>query len=319
MEEKIELFFINKSLKNYFIDKNGIISFNGNELPYTEIFRKNNNKISFQIEYLLAKCFLENPFNCKIIVYKDNNLNNKKLDNLEWSSVNQESYIFLKENKGKSSGKFCRDCKEYKSYSEYDATKNFNYYYPTCKVCRKKKRDIKAQEYNERRKANRKSKNGLNYLNNALKYEQFKENKKEYLKFLEKTKRYNDNNWWISTLSQLKRRSKDLNLPFNLTKEDLVVPSICPLLEIPISRKNPIKFHCVSWDRIIPELGYIKGNIRAISVKANVMKNNATLKELECFARNIIPYMKNTEFVDLQGNPLQKEEIEIKQSNYTEI
>lgn len=232
--------------------------------------------------------------------------------------MNQISYNFLKENKGQSSGKYCRECKEFKAYEEYENCKSKKGY-PVCKVCRKKKRDLKAEEYYQRRKANRKSKSGLNYLSAALKYEKLKENKEEYLKFLEKTKNYNNENWWISTLSQLKRRSKDLNISFNLTKEDLYVPKICPLLEIPMSRKNPIKLHCVSWDRIIPELGYTKGNVRAISLKANIMKNNANLEELKSFAKNIIPYMENKDFRNLQGFPLKKEEIEITQPNYTEI
>ena len=36
-----------------------------------------------------------------------------------------------------------------------------------------------------------------------------------------------------------------------------------------------------SLDRIIPSLGYVKGNIRVISFRANTLKNNATLSELE--------------------------------------
>jgi hypothetical protein len=43
-----------------------------------------------------------------------------------------------------------------------------------------------------------------------------------------------------------------------------------------------------SLDRIIPELGYVKGNIMVISHKANTIKSNANIEELEkvfCFIR----------------------------------
>ena len=35
-----------------------------------------------------------------------------------------------------------------------------------------------------------------------------------------------------------------------------------------------------SLDRIVSSLGYVKGNIRVISYKANRVKSNATLEEL---------------------------------------
>ena len=35
-----------------------------------------------------------------------------------------------------------------------------------------------------------------------------------------------------------------------------------------------------SIDRLIPELGYIKGNVNVISLRANIIKNNATKDEL---------------------------------------
>lgn len=294
--EIVNLGYINNSLNNYEIDNKGTIYYKDEPLEYKDIFIPlEKPKLSYKIEYLLAKIFIENPYNLKIVIYKDGNYLNKSLNNLEWSSINQDSYNFLKQNQGKSSGKYCRICKSFKPYSDYYNTKNgknSNF----CKDCGNTRRNLKAEEYLKRRQSNRKSKSGLNYLNTALKYEKFKEDKEAYLKFLEKIRKYNDDNWWIGTLSQLKRRAKDLNISFNLTKEDLYVPEICPLLKIPISRKNPKKLYCVSWDRIIPELGYTKGNVRAISLKANIMKNNANFEELKCFAENIIPYMENKDF-----------------------
>lgn len=44
-----------------------------------------------------------------------------------------------------------------------------------------------------------------------------------------------------------------------------------------------------SLDRIKPELGYVKGNIRVISFKANSIKNDASIEEL----RQILQYMED--------------------------
>jgi hypothetical protein len=44
-----------------------------------------------------------------------------------------------------------------------------------------------------------------------------------------------------------------------------------------------------SLDRLVPALGYVIGNIHVISNRANTLKNNASIKELEC----VIEYMKN--------------------------
>jgi len=84
-----------------------------------------------------------------------------------------------------------------------------------------------------------------------------------------------------------KRRAKTKNLPFNITPEDIIIPDKCSVLLIPIKRNKYIKnerrnnMSSPSLDRIIPSLGYVKGNIRVISFRANTLKNNATLSELE--------------------------------------
>ena len=42
-----------------------------------------------------------------------------------------------------------------------------------------------------------------------------------------------------------------------------------------------------SLDKIIPELGYVKGNVWIISNKANAIKSNASLEELKLLVKNL--------------------------------
>ena len=89
-------------------------------------------------------------------------------------------------------------------------------------------------------------------------------------------------------LARAKSRAKKNNLPFNLELDDIAIPERCPLLGIKIesnnfrnSPNNP------SLDKIIPEKGYIKGNVWVISNRANTLKNDASLQELELLVENL--------------------------------
>jgi len=92
-----------------------------------------------------------------------------------------------------------------------------------------------------------------------------------------------------SLLSAARRRAQQNNLEFNLTKEDIVIPDICPILLKPLvcGDKNDYSFS-PSVDRIDNNKGYTKDNIQIISTKANKMKNNATKEELTNFANWVL-------------------------------
>jgi len=78
-----------------------------------------------------------------------------------------------------------------------------------------------------------------------------------------------------------KKECKQKNLPFALTVADIVVPSHCPILGIPISlTEKHGNDNRAELDRIFGDLGYIKGNIQILSRKANRMKSNASFEEL---------------------------------------
>jgi hypothetical protein len=86
---------------------------------------------------------------------------------------------------------------------------------------------------------------------------------------------------------QAKRRALASSLPFEITVYDIVIPQHCPFLEIPlIPQKNKLGPNSPSIDKIIPSLGYVRGNIQVISVKANWMKGNATIEEMRLFLKN---------------------------------
>jgi hypothetical protein len=83
-------------------------------------------------------------------------------------------------------------------------------------------------------------------------------------------------------LQQARRRAKLKGVPFDITIDDLEIPDVCPVLGIPLQvNTGHAKENSYSLDRIIPERGYVKGNVAVISYKANTIKNNATIEDLE--------------------------------------
>lgn len=80
-----------------------------------------------------------------------------------------------------------------------------------------------------------------------------------------------------------KRRARKNGTVFDLTIFDIPdIPKNCPVFGIKLQPNNiagPLDTS-PSIDRIIPELGYIKGNIRIISNRANRLRADATLEEL---------------------------------------
>lgn len=101
-------------------------------------------------------------------------------------------------------------------------------------------------------------------------------------------------------------RAKQRGLPFDLVAEEIVVPTVCPLLGIPLRIDNcgqPAP-DSPSLDRIDPRLGYVRGNVQVISYKANTMKQDATPAELLRFAHSI-----TTAFGMCSGYPHQEQGI----------
>lgn len=89
-----------------------------------------------------------------------------------------------------------------------------------------------------------------------------------------------------SLLNSCKVRALQKNMEFNITKEDIIIPEICPILLMPLKCGNKQDYsYSPSVDRIDNSKGYIKGNIQVISKKANTLKNNGSPEELLLFAQ----------------------------------
>lgn len=98
----------------------------------------------------------------------------------------------------------------------------------------------------------------------------------------------NDVSLKLCLLRSAKQRAKTKGLDFNIDITDINLPDKCPLLDIPLgSFYREATGNSYSIDRIDSSKGYIKGNVWIISKKANTLKGNATLEELELLVKNL--------------------------------
>lgn len=167
--------------------------------------------------------------------------------------------------------KCCNVCKELKSFNEYYKSKENKYGLSyRCKKCQ--------LEYNQSRL----------HITRVTQAKRRDKKRKEVNAY---NLEWYHNNPEKSMLKQVKARAKKKGIEFNLTLEDIIIPELCPLLEIPIIRGSKDGYRqSASLDRIDPNKGYIKGNVRVISMRANVMKNDATKEELMAFFKNLEKY-----------------------------
>lgn len=92
-------------------------------------------------------------------------------------------------------------------------------------------------------------------------------------------------------LNNARIRAARHGVPFSLRAEDITIPTVCPVLGKPLTLPDGSGGpgdYSPSLDRIVPTLGYVAGNVRVISYRANRIRNDATLAELEA----VLTYMK---------------------------
>ena len=79
-----------------------------------------------------------------------------------------------------------------------------------------------------------------------------------------------------------KERAKKYGLEFSIDVADIVIPSNCPVLGIPlIPFSGKFAHNSPSIDRVDNDKGYVKGNILVVSFRANSLKKDATVDELQ--------------------------------------
>jgi len=92
----------------------------------------------------------------------------------------------------------------------------------------------------------------------------------------------------VPTFSQIRAKCLDRKIPFDITRQDLPVPKICEVLGIPLFYSGSKTDNNPEVDRLIPAKGYVRGNVRVISARANRLKQDATVGEV----RAILRYME---------------------------
>ena len=215
------------------------------------------------------------------------------------------------------STKICRCCKKEKPIEEFVKDNRSKDGYSTqCKECKK----IESNERYNRLKNDpefRKKHNESNRKSKLKNKEHIDEYNAEYRmrpEVIERMRNYHQERNKKSDLitryrdivhrCQARAREKGIPCTIKWTDIQAIYIDTCPLLEIPINwdRTSGRDNGTPSIDRVIPEKGYVPGNIRIISNLANMMKSSASKEQLYTFAKNIKKYMEGEEIVQTIEN-----------------
>lgn len=94
--------------------------------------------------------------------------------------------------------------------------------------------------------------------------------------------------WAVRKLTEAGRRARDKGIEFSITTENIFCPMVCPVLGIPLvygAKDGKVAPNLASLDRIDNRRGYVPGNVHVISWRANALKSDGTLAELEAVVR----------------------------------
>jgi len=106
-----------------------------------------------------------------------------------------------------------------------------------------------------------------------------------------------DDSAFRKQFTDLRGRARIKGIPFSINLDDIDRPEFCPVLGTRLQyginhnteetkwKKHPDR---ASFDKVIPSLGYVPGNVFIISLEANRLKSNASLEQLEA----LVKYMK---------------------------
>lgn len=99
---------------------------------------------------------------------------------------------------------------------------------------------------------------------------------------VEARQKWNRDNAVKIILHGARLRAKKDGCVCTVKEKDITVPEFCPVFGVRLQRGVKRRTDASpSLDKIIPALGYTPGNVWVISWRANRIKNDATLQELE--------------------------------------
>lgn len=109
--------------------------------------------------------------------------------------------------------------------------------------------------------------------------------KEQYAQYQRNSRRRNPRQ---HLLNDAKARAKKAGIPFTVTVDDIVWVTHCPILGVElvyIKGDGKVRTSSATLDRRTNELGYVPGNVFVLSHRANRLKSDATILEIEAILR----------------------------------
>jgi hypothetical protein len=91
----------------------------------------------------------------------------------------------------------------------------------------------------------------------------------------------------VALLESSRNSARAKGLDHLLKKSDIIIPEHCPVFGYKL-KAGGTDFNSMSLDRLDNDIGYLVGNVNVVSMKANRLKSNASIEELE----KLLSYMK---------------------------
>lgn len=109
---------------------------------------------------------------------------------------------------------------------------------------------------------------------------------KPYKKWVERLRTKEGRAWGM--LQNAKSRARRYGTSLSIGVEDISIPKYCPLLGIRLNLGNrSCRPDSPTLDCIIPSLGYVPGNVWVISHRANTIKSDASVEEIDRLVKNL--------------------------------
>jgi hypothetical protein len=159
------------------------------------------------------------------------------------------------------------------------------------------KKAQKMREYRSKNVSKFREQYKQSYTKNSESRKKHQRNKwsSDIEKSRKKLMEYGDKNIQKLMLRSVKARALKENITYNLNLDYIksIWPknNLCPIFgcELKRNRKGQSRNTSPSLDRIIPEKGYVEGNVVVVSFKANRIKNDGTVEDL----RKVLHFYEN--------------------------